>query len=214
MQDNLNRSRFVGSGTMLLIALASIFLTSGCITPRATPQIASGAVSAPPADVPVVLAAGDMIRLTFPGAPELNQSQKIRSDGRISLPMVGEISAAGKRPMELQRQLKGLFEPQLQNSEVVVTLESGPLPVFLSGAVRRPGRMVFDRPTNLLEVITEAGGFTPQANIRKVRVIRLVKGQHQSQIVDLKPALSGQTTQAFYVHPNDVIHVGENFLNF
>lgn len=212
MEEKLNRSVLLK--VLLLMGLAAISIFCGCATQRPLQPIANSVAEAPPVDAPVVLAAGDVIRLIFPGAPELNQTQKIRTDGRISLPMVGEINAAGKRPLELQNELKGLYEPKLQNSEVVVALESGAVPVFLSGAVRRPGRIVFDRPANLLEVITEAGGFTPQANIRKVRVIRLVNGQHHTQVVDLKPALSGRTAQAFYVRPNDVIHVGENFLNF
>lgn len=191
-----------------VLALALLFST-GCQTPRSVP-LSSQAV----APAPVQLAPGDVVKLTFPGAPELNQTQKIRADGKISLPLVGEISAGGKRPAALQEELKNVYKAQLTNSEVLVTLESGTIAVFLSGAVKKPGKLVFDRPMNLLEVITEAGGFTPQANVSKVRVIRLVKGVHQSQLVDLKPALSGRTTDAFFVRPNDVIIVGENFLNF
>lgn len=224
MQDELNCPRLAGFPLTLLLALAAATLCAGCQTakPKSTAAPSAGAKTPAasssgkkaPVETPLLLAAGDVIRLTFPGAPELNQSQKIRADGRISLPMVGEVGAAGKRPLDLQSELKALFTTQLQNSEVVVTLEAGAVPVFLSGAVMRPGRMVFDRPTNLLEVITEAGGFSPQANLRKIRIIRLVNGEHQSQIVDMKPALSGKTAKPFYVRPNDIIHVGENFLRF
>jgi polysaccharide export outer membrane protein len=154
------------------------------------------------------------VRLVFPGAPENNQSQKIRPDGKISLPMVGEVVAAGRRPADLQSELTALYKGQLVNNEVVVTLESGAVPVYISGAIRKPGKMVFDRPTNLLEVIAEAGGLTPQANPRAIRIIRVVNGEHRSQIVDLKPALSGAPSRAFYVRANDIIQIDEKFLNF
>ena len=186
-----------------------LMICSGCKTPPAQPIS-----DRTPVQAPTFLSAGDVIKLVFPGAPEMTQSQKIRGDGKISMPMIGEVDAAGKRPSELQAELKQKYKDQLTNNDVVVTVESGVIPVFISGAVRKPGKMVFERPMNLLEVITEAGGFTPQANLRKVRIIRVVNGEHRSQIVDLKPALSGQRARAFYVRPNDVIDVGENFLNF
>ena len=51
------------------------------------------------------LSAGDVVSIGFPATAELNQSQKIRLDGKISLPMVGEVSAAGKSPLGLQEEL-------------------------------------------------------------------------------------------------------------
>jgi len=201
---DLNRS-----GAIVAVAIASMLLLSGCQAPRSTIPPEKAVVQPP-----IFLSAGDIVRITFPGAPELNQAQKIRVDGKISLPIVGEVTAAGKRPIGLQEELKALYKPQLQNSDLLVTLESGTVPVYLSGAVARPGRLVFDRRMSLLEVITQAGGLRPTANPRKVRIIRLENGEHRSQTVDMKPALSGRTAQAFYVRPNDVIHVEENFLNF
>src|SRR5690349_21680446 len=55
----------------------------------------------PMANTPVRLSPGDVIRLTFPGSMDLNQSQKIRVDGKVSLPLVGEVAASGKTVPEL-----------------------------------------------------------------------------------------------------------------
>jgi hypothetical protein len=61
------------------------------------------------AQTPNYLNAGDTVRITFPAAPELNQSQKIGTDGSLSLPLVGEVHAAGKSPQQLQTELANLY---------------------------------------------------------------------------------------------------------
>lgn len=157
----------------------------------------------------VILAPGDVVKLMFPGAAELTHSQKIRADGKISAPMIGEVHATGKTLASLRSELAGRYKTQLLNSEVIVTLESAGAPVVISGAVNKPGRLVFERPTTVLEAIMEAGGATMGGNLKKVHVIRVAEGQHRTQILDLRPALSGAATPAFYVKSGDVIFVPE-----
>jgi polysaccharide biosynthesis/export protein len=163
---------------------------------------------------PNYLNPGDVVKVTFPAAPELNQSQKIGTDGTLSLPLVGEVHAAGKSPGQFQNELANLYKPQLQDNEVLVTLETRALPVVVSGAVQKPGKIVFERPATVLEAIMEAGGFTPEADLKKVSVIRIVKGEHYSQVFDLRPVLKGKPTAAVYVNGGDVIYVPEKLLNF
>jgi protein involved in polysaccharide export with SLBB domain len=163
---------------------------------------------------PNYLTAGDVVKITFPAAPELNQSQKIGTDGTLSLPLVGEVHAAGKSPGELQRELASLYKPQLQDSEVTVTLEARAIPVVISGAVQKPGKIIFERPATVLEAIMEAGGFTPEADLKRISLVRIVKGQHQAQIFDLRPFLKGKPTPAVYCSGGDVIYVPEKVLNF
>lgn len=158
----------------------------------------------------VTLASGDVIKLTFPGAGELSQSQKIRADGKLSLPQVGEVHAAGKTIPQLRLDLIALFKPQLQNADVVVTLESGVTHVYMAGSVGRPGKLVFDRPTTIMQAISQAGGINQFGNPRRVQVIRLVNGQERTQILNLKPTLVGKTTRPFYVRDGDIISVPQS----
>ena len=159
---------------------------------------------------PVVLSPGDVVRVSFPGAAELTQTQKIRMDGKINLPLVGEVAAAGKTLDKLQGELIRLYTPQLQNNSVVVTVEAGDIRVFVSGAVKTPGKMMFDRPTTVLEALVGAGGINAVGNLKKVRLIRVVQGEHQTQVLDLRTALNGRATHASYVRSGDVIYVPEN----
>jgi polysaccharide export outer membrane protein len=164
--------------------------------------------------VPNFLNAGDVVKISFPGAPELNQTQKVGTDGTLSLPLIGEVRAAGKSPGQLQSELANLYKPQLQDNEVLVTVESRAVPVVVSGAVQKPGKIVFERPATLLEAIMEAGGFTPQADLKRVSVIRIVKGEHEAEVFDLRPVLKGLPSRATYVSGGDVIYVPEKLLNF
>jgi len=181
-------------------------LLIGCQTSKHAPL--------PLAQGPTELTVGDVVRITFPAAPELNQSQKIGTDGTLSLPLVGQVHAAGKTPGALQSELSNLYKSQLQDSETVVAVESRAIPVVVSGAVQKPGKIVFERPATVLEAIMEAGGFTPEADLKKVTLIRIVRGQHETQAFDLRPILKGRPTKAFYVSGGDVIYVPERLLNF
>jgi polysaccharide biosynthesis/export protein len=91
------------------------------------------------------LSAGDTIRVSFTAAPELNQSEKIESDGRVNLPLIGQVYAIGKTTGQLQVELTNLYKSQLQNSEVIVTVENVAIPVVVSGEVQKPGKVVFER---------------------------------------------------------------------
>ena len=73
----------------------------------------------------VRLSPGDVIKLSFAEETDLDQTQKIRRDGKISLPYLGEVTAAGKRVIDLQHELTRRYEGKLDNPEVLVTLENG-----------------------------------------------------------------------------------------
>src|SRR5437870_8797163 len=83
----------------IAILVTSVFLCS-CEVPNVNPQTEQMA-----APTSVSLVSGDVIRLTFLGAPDLNQSQKIRTDGKINLPLIGEVDAAGMTIGSLQNEL-------------------------------------------------------------------------------------------------------------
>src|SRR6187401_3238488 len=98
-------SRVAGFVSILTLLL---FAHVGC-------QTETGGSLSGQAEVPkhVILASGDVVKLTFSAAPELNQSQKIRTDGKLSLPLVGEVDAAGKTVGQLQSELIQVYKSQL-----------------------------------------------------------------------------------------------------
>src|SRR5215475_5913121 len=94
------------------LAAVAFLLCAGCQGPKR-------AVAPLPSQAPGALVAGDTLRISFPGAPELNQTQKIGTDGKLSLPLVGDVVASGKSVGELQAELMRLYKSQLQESEVL-----------------------------------------------------------------------------------------------
>lgn len=177
----------------------------GCQSPQK--QVSLPQMSAPSA---VVLASGDVVRVMFPGAPELNQTQKIRTDGRLGLPLIGEIDAAGESLPGLQETLSRRYKTKLQNSTVLVDLETSAAVVYVSGAVNKPGKVSLERPMTAFEAVMEAGGFMPGlANPKKVILVRKDGGQHETQVLDLSPALRNERTSAVYLRPYDVLLIPE-----
>ena len=162
----------------------------------------------------LVLREADTVRISFPGSPSLNTVQQIRRDGKLSLPMVGEVMAAGLTPAQLEKQLMQLYAPQLVDKEVTVTLESSAFEVFVTGAVARPGRLVSDRPLTALEAVIDAGVDYQKANLKAVTVIRQEKGRQKVQVLNLQKALQGGGGQPFYLKPSDIIFVRERFTWF
>jgi protein involved in polysaccharide export with SLBB domain len=179
------------------------FAGAGCQTDANTTTFSGQA------EVPrhVILASGDVVKLTFSAAPELNQSQKVRSDGKLSLPLVGEVDAAGKTIGQLQGDLIQLYKSQLKTPEVTVSLEASLTTVVVSGAVNRPSKIAFERPTTVFQAIMEAGGPSEFGTLKHVRLVRTVNGVQKSQVMNVQDTLVSQGTKPFYVRDGDVIYV-------
>jgi len=194
----LNRSP-VGCVFAALLLLSC----TGCQTSQTLPD-------QPLPTTPVALSPGDVIKLTFPSASDLNQSQKIRADGKVSLPMIGEVTAAGKKLLDFQNELTGLYKPQLRNSDVVVTLESGTATVIVSGYVTKPAKFTFDRPTTVFQAIMEAGGVSEYGSLSNVHLVRIVNGEQRTQVLNIRSAMSGKTAKVNYIKDGDVIYVAHS----
>ncbi len=196
------------SASLMAVALGLFFCAPGCRTPRFE-QLPDPNAAKPES---LVLREGDVLKISFPAAPNLNTAQTIRRDGRITLPLVGEFQAAGKTPSSMEKELLDLYGPQLQTKEVTVTVESSAFTVYVAGAVLRPGKITPNRPITALEAIMEAGGFDhARANMKAVVVIRHENNRTERFKLNLKQVLDGQRTEQFDLQPSDIIYVPERF---
>jgi polysaccharide export outer membrane protein len=221
----LSPKRF--SAALLLAALPVflLFLGTGCGTQnnakgsKAEDEAIAKAMesSAPTPTKPdvLVLHEGDVLSVSFAGAPDLNTIAPIRRDGRITLKSLGEFKAAGLTPPEMEKQLINLYGSQLQTKEVSVAVQSSAFPVYVTGAVLRPGKILSDRPLTALEAIMEAGGFDyTKANLKAVRILRTESGRTEHYTVNLKAVVKGQDSEQFHLKPADIIYVPEKFTLF
>ena len=207
----------MNAAKLAVVAVVLALSFTGCQTPEAKPVwpdsgVAKAAVTNAPKSEAMVLREGDSVRISFPGAPNLNTIAPIRRDGMITLQLIGEFKAAGLTPSQLEQELVKLYGPHLQTKEVLVAVESSAFPVYITGAVLRPGKIMSDRPITALEAIMEAGGFDyTKANLKAVTVIRTENGKTEHHKLNLKPVLQGQGTEQFNLKPFDIIYVPEKF---
>jgi polysaccharide export outer membrane protein len=155
---------------------------------------------------------GDTVRITFPGAANLNAVQLVRRDGKIEMPLLGELQASGLTPKELEQEILKRYGSQLISKEVTVTVDSASYDVYVSGAVLKPGKVTAIRPITALEAIMEGGGpdYT-KANLKDVTVIRQENGRTKNYRLNLRDVLDGKHTDAFYLKPSDIVYVREKF---
>ena len=117
---------------------------------------------------------GDRLELRVYDEPELSGEFQVQADGSIDVPLVGAIGAQGKTQSELARAVEAaLADGYLRDPQVtVVVLERQNLEVSVLGAVGSPGRMPFVENLTLVQAISAAGGLTPLAAPRRVRLTR------------------------------------------
>jgi polysaccharide export outer membrane protein len=190
-----------------ITATFALFGAMACQDMNPPPPVPTEAAASRPSGA---LAPGDVLILTFPGAPELNTRQKIQANGKVSLPTLGDVSASGKTITNYQSELTSMYQPHLQDPTVVVSLESAAAGVYVSGEVLRPGKIPLDRPMTALEAVMEAGGFSKFANPKQVIVVRNEKGKNQRYVLNMNDTLSGLESTPFYVRPFDVIYVRQS----
>jgi polysaccharide biosynthesis/export protein len=158
----------------------------------------------------VRLSPGDSIKVTFAEESDLDQTEKIRRDGKISLPLIGEVTAAGKRVIDFQQELISRYEGKLDNPEVLVTSESTAT-VIVSGFASKPGKINFDRPTTVYQAIMEAGGVSDYGSLRNIHLTRIINGEQRTETINLRPSIHGEPTNPEYVQDGDVIYIGRSW---
>jgi len=157
----------------------------------------------------VVLKSGDEIEVKFYYTPELDITQTVRPDGKISLQLIGEIDVRGKSPSGLRKELLKLYMPHLKKPEIAVIVRfMVSRRVYVGGQVITPGVIDMPAEIDVLEAIMESGGFIlPEAEFKNVIVIRHLDGQRYAYSVDLGDALKGKGSQPFYLQPQDIVYV-------
>jgi polysaccharide export outer membrane protein len=154
-----------------------------------------------------VMGPEDELEITFWQEQQLNSVVRVGQDGRIVIPVVGSITAAGLTPTELGRIIVdkiSIFNKGITQASVVVT-RYGSNKIYLTGEVRTPGKLSFEVIPNLWDAILEAGGPTEEAALNNVTIIRggfekdkkivvdLTKFLDNGEIVKLPPLYKGDT---------------------
>jgi len=166
------------------------------VSPKGTPPGKSAAN-----DDVYVIGPEDSLNITVWGDQRLSGSFLVRSDGRISVNLIGEVMASGKTPEKLSKEIEELLKEKeiLRRPQVNVQLGAiNSKKYSINGEVLKPGAFPLVVPTNVMQALVNAGGFKDFANKKKIEIIRgnqrlkfnwneVVKGKKTDQNVMLQP---------------------------
>lgn len=156
----------------------------------ANPGVAS-AVLPPEAVSAFHIGAGDVLHVSVWREDALTQNAVVRTDGKISLPLISEVSVAGKTPLDVQEMLTEKYSAFITRPEVTVTVtEVNSQIVYILGEVQKPGAYPFVQSLGVLQLIARAGGLTPYA--KKHSIYLLQGAQHQRTSVNFDKLVKGE----------------------
>lgn len=158
----------------------------------------------------------DVISITVHGHPDLSTKTRVSSDGYISFPLIGKIFASGSTVQQLESTIKTLLEKDyLVNAQVLVFIEEYHLrQVSVMGEVKSPGKhdLPNEKDLTLMQVVAMAGGFTKEADLREIRVIRIEDGVQRTITVNAKDiTVKGEKEKDIVIEPGDVVSVPQGF---
>lgn len=190
--------------TLTLVALAAI---SGCATVDAE-KSGNANIASPAAKY--VIGPSDVLSISVWKRKELDRTVTVRPDGKVSFSLLGDISAAGLSPMELQvaiEQALGYYIKILPGEVSVVVDAVHSYKVSVMGEVRLPGRFEFQTQVSILDALAQAGGLTEFASRDKILILRTYQGQSQKIEFDYKKLVGSKTSTAPMLFPGDVVLV-------
>ncbi|MEQ1794620.1 MAG: polysaccharide biosynthesis/export family protein [Nitrospira sp.] len=123
-----------------------------------------------------ILGPEDVLEITVWRNVDLSKTVTVRPDGKISLPLIGDVSAVGKTTVQLADEISGKLKEYKENPQVTILVkEVNSYAIYVLGEVAHPGKFPLKSKTTLLQAVTVAGGFTPTAARNKIVVFRFAK---------------------------------------
>ena len=199
-----------------IIATAFVVLSSGLWSQTAPVEVAVSASPASavsvskPHDDSFVIGNDDVLAINVWKEPDLSRSIPVRSDGRISLPLVGEVQAAGQTPLKLEADIASRLKSYISEPEVTVMVQQINSQKFnVLGMVMRPGSYVLANSATVLDAIALAGGFRDFAKQKAIYVLRQTPNGEQSRLpFNYKDVIKGKNaSQNIKLQPRDTIVV-------
>ncbi len=199
------------SSVPLLVAIALLAVAS--VTPAQSPPAAappgpdkaSGVAALPD----YVIGAEDVLGILFWREPDMTSDVTVRPDGLITLPLVGDIMAAGLRPEALREEILKAAARVLEDPNVtVVVREIHSRKVFITGEVAQPGSYPLLAPMTVMQLIALAGGLNEFADKESISVLRVEQGQTRSFKFNYKDVAKGKNlAQNIVLRPGDTVVV-------
>lgn len=156
-----------------------------------------------------IVGEADVLHVTVWKEPDVSQTVVVRTDGNISLPLINDVKVAGMTPLQIQAVVAERLKGFLTNPQVTVTVtDIRSKRAFITGEVVRPGGYSLNAETSILQLIAQAGGFTPFAKRDSIVVLRVEDGKPVKLKFKYKQVVQGKNTeQNIALHPGDTVVV-------
>jgi len=216
-------TRKINARRLLLLSLAAILSTALCAQTAAgsdgsgasadkTTSASSASTkttAAKPHDDSFVIGNDDVLAINVWKEPDISRSIPVRSDGKISLPLVGEVQASGLTPLTLEKDIAGKLKNFISEPEVTVMVQQVNSQKFnILGQVARPGSYVIANSPTVLDAIALAGGFRDFAKQKSIYVLRQNDGKDTRLAFNFKDVSQGKNmSQNVKLQPGDTIIV-------
>lgn len=196
----------------ILMVAALLFLTSGCaawdpfapLPTTAPPARVAGAVEEYRIGVP------DLLELTVWQHPDVSGPILVRRDGKVSVPLMGDIQAEGYTPSELASKIRKALSDYISKPrvDIAVTEMRSQVASVIGGGVVRSGQVELQRNTRVIEAIAAMGGLTPFAKKRRIRILRNTPNGQVEYHFDYTAFVNGSAPDSnFLLEPGDTIIV-------
>ncbi len=156
------------------------------------------------------LSPGDKLRVEVYKDAQLSQSLQIRPDGKVTLPLIGDIVAIDMTPIQLRDRIAGSLKEYVTNPVVtVIVVEASPVMVYVMGEVATPGSIPMRGPMTVLQALAMAGGFKEFANTKDIRILRKAGGAPNTETTipfNYNDAIKGKVAPLFLM-PGDMVVV-------
>ncbi len=158
-----------------------------------------------------VLQAGDVISINVVEHPEFSGRHKIRPDGRINYPVIGEIDVATITPAQLVKIMQGKLSSYVNNPVVSVSIEAYYAnKIFIIGAVTRAGEYQIYEPVDMMKALAMCGGLT-NPKTRFVKIVRSDGSVVTANMKELWTASAKYDNKKYLLYPGDTMYVPESF---
>ncbi len=175
-------------------------------TPPTPPRADSGVGVIQAANYRIALQ--DVLHIAVWKEPDFSTTLQVRSDGKISLPLLNDVQAAGLTPMELAASIRDKLKKYVDDPRVTVVVSRMVEPhVYMVGEVMHHGPLGLTPKMTVLQALVTAG-LTPFANTRKIYILRLTNGSEQKLPVNYKRLIKGRAMDKnFELQPEDMVVV-------
>lgn len=154
-----------------------------------------------------VIGPSDQLDINVWGEETLSRQIMVRSDGFISLPLVGDLMAAEKTPPQLQKEIETILSKYIKEPHcAVIVREPKSKRFYVQGQVNQPGEYILDRAMTIAQVITRAGGFNQWADSGNIVILRNLKGGPSRLVVDYNKVIKG-ARENIMILPGDTVIV-------